>query len=181
MTKKPDMVLILVCVFVGIPVFSCAGCMGLGVLSNLMMSDEARAAMEAEQAAAEAEAKQRIAEAKEAEALAARRYAAEQARQNQQLAALSEKRRKMYVDRLQAAGIEYVSGLDIDGDTLTVQVANTWLYEPHGIRLQAAQNLYSYWRLVVGFDDPAPGFSVVDVNGNELGGFSAWNGLWVQD
>jgi len=60
--------------------------------------------------------------------------------------------------------------------SLVVAVQNGWHYEPKAIRLQAAQNIGRLWEAC----SPGSDFSVVDLNGNEVGG-RGFAGVWVAD
>lgn len=77
---------------------------------------------------------------------------------------------------------------DINPDELVITVANGWHYQPHQMRLQAAQNLWKTWvlsRTAVGLAKKNPDevrIRLVDFNGNEVGGSRVWAGslIWVK-
>jgi hypothetical protein len=93
-----------------------------------------------------------------------------------------------FVKRLAAAGIDnsiirHVS-VNGEGDTATITVANTWHLSVKQIRLQSAQNLWKLWAAIASPDDlDKARISLVDINGNEVGGSQAWGGslIWVQE
>ena len=68
----------------------------------------------------------------------------------------------------------------IDESDIKVYVADTWHYQPYQIRLQAAQNLWKLWASI-----RSPRhldwalISLVDSNGNSVGGSSVMAGFLV--
>lgn len=77
-----------------------------------------------------------------------------------------------------------VTKLDLKEHTLIVTVVNSWHYEPQQIRMQAAQNLWETWaRVYAPKNVDRARLSVVDQNGNEVGGSRILGGslIWVKD
>ncbi|MBI5189913.1 MAG: hypothetical protein HZA22_04505 [Nitrospirae bacterium] len=67
---------------------------------------------------------------------------------------------------------------------IKIQVTNGWHYQPKQIRLQAAQNLWNLWVNVQRPTDADHArISIVDLNGNEVGGSRVLGGslIWVAD
>lgn len=70
------------------------------------------------------------------------------------------------------------------GDELIITVSNAWHFQPYQIRLQLAQSLWEGWANVHSRSEPDRArLSLVDFNGNEVGGSRVWAGslIWVQD
>ena len=70
------------------------------------------------------------------------------------------------------------------GDELIVTVSNFWHFQPYQIRLQATQDLWAGWaNLHSPKDVDKSRISIVDRNGNEVGGSRVWAGslIWVQE
>lgn len=70
------------------------------------------------------------------------------------------------------------------GRRLNINVVNGWHYQPYQMRLQAAQNLQRLWAQVHSINDPDNArISILDLNGNEVGGSRFWGGtlVWVQE
>lgn len=73
--------------------------------------------------------------------------------------------------------VEVIESTAVRNDgSLVVAVQNGWHYDPKAIRLQAAQNIGKLWEAC----NPGCDFSVVDLNGNEVGG-RGFTGVWVSD
>lgn len=69
----------------------------------------------------------------------------------------------------------------VKNDNATLTVENAWHLMPYQLRLQAAQNLWKAWASIASPTDPAKArISIVDINGNEVGG-SGVLGIWVQE
>ncbi len=67
---------------------------------------------------------------------------------------------------------------------LVITVADGWHYQPYQMRLQAAQNLWSAWAKIRSPSDVDKArISIVDMNGNEVGGSRMLAGslIWVQE
>ena len=61
-------------------------------------------------------------------------------------------------------------------------VDNTWHYRIYQVRLQDAQTLWEAWaRLVSPADPDKARISIVDLRGNEVGGYNLLTGVWVQE
>ncbi|HZE70013.1 MAG TPA: hypothetical protein VE135_10875 [Pyrinomonadaceae bacterium] len=93
-----------------------------------------------------------------------------------------------YVKQLRAVGIDNSfivnAKTGITPDTLKITVSNGWHYEPYQMRFQAAQKLWETWAEQHSPHDPDKSrISLVDLNGNEVGGSRAWAGslIWVQE
>lgn len=69
----------------------------------------------------------------------------------------------------------------VDGNRAIFQVDNAWHLAPYQFRLQAAQGLHAKWVAIhsPGKPDDAR-IRIVDLVGNEVGGTSAFSGVWVQ-
>lgn len=70
------------------------------------------------------------------------------------------------------------------GDELILTVSNAWHFQPYQIRLQAAQNLWEGWANLHSRSEPDKArLSLVDFNGNEVGGSRVWGGslIWVKE
>jgi hypothetical protein len=68
--------------------------------------------------------------------------------------------------------------------TATITVTNLWHLRDKQLRLQDAQNLWKAWALLASRNDPDKArISIVDFNGNEVGGSRMLAGslIWVQD
>ncbi len=66
----------------------------------------------------------------------------------------------------------------------TITVADLWHVRHYQVRLQDAQTLWKAWALTASPQDPdCARISIVDHNGNEVGGSRVWGGslIWVQD
>lgn len=86
--------------------------------------------------------------------------------------------RTAYLNLLRAAGVDrsLIVGVDRgrDDNELRITVANTWHYQPHQIRLQAAQNLWGVWAKLRSPDNlDHARIKLLDQNGNDVGG-SGW-------
>lgn len=77
---------------------------------------------------------------------------------------------------------EYVSEVEISGsigEDIKVTVRNNWHYSPKQIRLQAAQTLWETWATLYCLEKETIDLcriTLVDLNGNIVGGSSAWAG-----
>lgn len=66
-------------------------------------------------------------------------------------------------------------------DKVIITVDNAWHLVTYQLRLQIAQNLWTQWVAIASPGDPDKArMQIVDHNGNEVGGYSVWNGVWVQ-
>jgi hypothetical protein len=74
-----------------------------------------------------------------------------------------------------------VHRVDVTGDKATITVDNSWHLVVYQVRLQVAQNLWNQWVSIASPNDPdKAGMKLVDLNGNEVGGYSVFSGVWVQ-
>lgn len=120
----------------------------------------------------------------EAQAAANDEHAATVARQERKAAARDDKKlAAAFMSLLEIAGDGVVESAYVNGETITLSVNNIWHIRAYQIRLQDAQTLFAVWvRLYRETDDDKqPLFSIVDFNGNEVGGYSIWSGVWVQE
>lgn len=71
-----------------------------------------------------------------------------------------------------------------DDGTVVLKVANAWHTQPYQMRLQVAQRFQQAWaRLYSPDNSDKARISIVDNNGNEVGGSRVWGGemIWVSD
>jgi len=69
-------------------------------------------------------------------------------------------------------------------DRIKITVSNAWHSVSYQVRLQGAQNLWKIWAALHSPYEPDKArISIVDLNGNEVGGSRMWGGslIWVQD
>ncbi len=128
--------------------------------------------------AAERERKEKEREAEE-EAESARKADAEQKRLKQNLDKFTQK----INDTNKAAGSRIVEKVQVEGDTATITVADSWHISPYQLRLQVAQDLWKLWASIASPDDlDKARIKLVDHNGNEVGGSGIFGGsdVWVQ-
>jgi len=68
----------------------------------------------------------------------------------------------------------------MSGDDLKITVAQTWHYQPFQVRLQLAQTLWRIWAKIHAPSTPDQAYiSLVDANGNSVGGSSSMAGSLV--
>jgi len=91
-----------------------------------------------------------------------------------------------FMSILKTAGVDnsIIDRVSQNGDSLTIVVANAWHYEPHQIRLQAAQNLWDIWARIRSPKNPDKArLELTDLNGNSVGGSRVLAGslIWVKE
>ncbi len=116
-----------------------------------------------------AQIQQNLAQSAQREAAAAQKFAADQAE---------------FLRRMQSVpdvGTILVSTQrGINGDDLKITVGQTWHYQPFQVRLQLAQTLWRIWAKIHAPSTPDQAYiSLVDANGNSVGGSSSMAGSLV--
>lgn len=91
-----------------------------------------------------------------------------------------------FIKVLETAGIdnEIITNVVVRDHTATIKVTNLWHLMAYQIRLQSAQNLWNLWAAIDSPQDvDLARISIVDLNGNEVGGsrFLAGSLIWVQE
>jgi len=79
-------------------------------------------------------------------------------------------------------GFQMVNYFQVDGDgrQVTITVDDAWHSLPKQVRLENAQTLGEFWANILPKGE-TPGFKIIDMNGNRVGGYNGWSGIWVQD
>lgn len=69
-----------------------------------------------------------------------------------------------------------------DGDTVIITVTNAWQYEGYRMRLQLARVHWQAWAGIHSPNNPDKArIKLLDITGDEVGGYSLWKGVWVSD
>ncbi len=78
---------------------------------------------------------------------------------------------------------QIVPSVTVNGNIATITVHDLWKSLDYQSRLQSAQSLWKAWALIASPDRPDQArISIVDVNGNKVGGSRSLGGfIWVQD
>lgn len=138
---------------------------------------------------AKEDAERKLAEAKRAKEQEAERKRQAEIAQKEQLQKENEAymnspkgQRDLFLLTLRASGIDesLIEGVE-EGyvkNSIRIIVSNSWHLAPYQVRLQAAQNLQNLWAAAIP-DDAVAMISIVDYNGNEVGGRGVF-GVWVQ-
>ncbi len=114
---------------------------------------------------------------------AARDEAAQQAEQQQQDKITESSLARMRRDFLTGSNRELVSAVETGDDPYEVRVTvkNEWFLRVHQIRLQSAQNLWAEWAQLRSPREPGRAYiSIVDVNGNRVGGSGVLDGTAIK-
>ncbi len=78
------------------------------------------------------------------------------------------------------SGFVSYAGTKNNGDTVIIQVDDSWHSMNKQVRLENTQFLGNAWGSIHK-EIKKPRISIVDNQMNEVGGFSLWSGFWVQD
>jgi hypothetical protein len=81
-------------------------------------------------------------------------------------------------------GDKAIETVSVSEYSATITVSNAWHVVPYQIRLQAAQNIWKLWATISApVREVEAKISIVDLNGNEVGGSRVWGGslIWVQE
>jgi regulator of replication initiation timing len=115
------------------------------------------------------------------------RRAGERAIRREESNALLQENLDTYLNALETMGVSTVRKIEVTqrGNiwTATLSVDNAWHLSPYQIRLQNAQTLWKTWAQIASPDKPdSARISIVDLNGNEVGGSRMLAGslIWVQ-